>query len=94
MLSSGSGVVSEVAGRQWVRLLLDESQGRALFAVRVPQRRHLSVGVALLMGALPLLRLVERPVCVEVAAAAKRPEAQDCSCPGLVDGASAVGAGR
>ena len=44
--------------------------------MRLLQRRHLSVGVALLMGTLPLPRLVERPVFVEIATAAKRSEAQ------------------
>ena len=57
----------------WLTLLTDDSQGRPLVVVRLPQRRHLSVGVALLMGTLPLLRLVERPVLVEIATAAQRP---------------------
>ena len=40
------------------------------------QRRHLSVGVTLPVGTLVLLRLVELPVLVEIAAGTQRPEAQ------------------
>ena len=42
------------------------------------QRRHLSVGVTLPVGTLVLLRLVELPVLVEIAAGTQRPEAQHC----------------
>ena len=38
-----------------------------LWEVRVAQRRRLSVGVALPLGTLVVLRLVELPVLVEIA---------------------------
>ena len=66
-----SSVVGQGLERTWQ--LTDDSQAAPSFAVRLLQRRHLSVGVALLMGTLPLPRLVERPVFVEIATAAKRP---------------------
>ena len=46
----------------------------ALWVVRVSQRRHLSVGVALPMGTLILLRFVELPVPVEIATGTQRPQ--------------------
>ena len=70
------GVVSEGTwGLSWLTLLPDDAQAGPP-GVRLLERRHLSVGVALPMGTLPLPRLVEPPVLVEITTGTKRPEAQ------------------
>ena len=71
---AGFRVVARDWGLSRLTLLTDDS--RAGHVVRVLERRHLSVGVALPMGTLPPPRFVERPVLVEIATGTKHLEAQ------------------